>query len=710
MRPSFLRIVTGVLAAGVLLACSGDKSTGPGGSSQEGGPYEGTWALSWGTVTGDAATCRLPSMILVLHQFGDSVAGTYSSHGDLGCLRSGLFYTATPGSGRTGGHLVGDSLPFSFSLPLFTTDASAHDSTLSGVLNWLVVFTNVQTSYSVLSGPWTARRIPPPASQDSPADIELYPDLPIVIGGDSGQIIDTVRSASGQVIPAAPVTFSTSNAATATVGPTGVIHGQGGGLTLFNIIARSGDAYVDAVGVNIPAPQRLKVTPASLAMNREHSAQLTVQILDSLSVPITYVTPTYSVQPAGIVTVSSTGRVSAADTLGAAIVTVRAGNVTATVPVAVVAVAVGLQASPTSGVIIPHDSLQLTATVTDSGGFPVPGAVITFASSDPSVLSVSSSGLLRSVGPDGFADITMSHGAQSAAGHFVVWPGHVPSIIATSHTGGAPFSMAVSPSGAMYSGGAAVYRGDLPAYGFTVQSSLGGSVKSIAFDSSGHRAFFASYGSKYIDVIDADSDRIVDSVDVSQSVGPGQGVVSVALSSDGSRLFVGAGTFLVSYDAGSLAFVDSVGVGGSSVAHFSFDPAQSRGYASVTGGVEEFDENTLQRLRTWSVPNAQGTAVAPDGSELYVAVADSGIRIIDLASGQFESPVQLPGLYDLKVLPGPDLIVADGSAGYVYVLDRTTRLLLASLPAGGTPRRMAVDPSGQLIIEANEGGWVDFIK
>ena len=131
---------------------------------------------------------------------------------------------------------------------------------------------------------------------------------------------------------------------------------------------------------------------------------------------------------------------------------------------------------------------------------------------------------------------------------------------------------------------------------------------------------------------------------------------------------------------------------------------------TFSGGVEEFDLNTLHLLRAWSEPGAAGTTVSPDGSELYIAANNAGLRIVDLVSGADEPLVPLPGLYDVKVLPGSDVIVADGVRGGVFVLDRASRVLIARLPVGGAPRGMAVDPTGHLIIEANESGWVDFIQ
>ena len=55
---------------------------------------------------------------------------------------------------------------------------------------------------------------------------------------------------------------------------------------------------------------------------------------------------------------------------------------------------------------------QLSAEIIDSAGQPIGGAGITFTSSDPTKLSVSPTGLVRSEGPPGQADVVVSSGTK----------------------------------------------------------------------------------------------------------------------------------------------------------------------------------------------------------------------------------------------------------------------------------------------------------
>lgn len=78
-------------------------------------------------------------------------------------------------------------------------------------------------------------------------------------------------------------------------------------------------------------------------------------------------------------------------------------------------------ATPADIVVAPNvprvpagDTEQLTATVVDAGGRAIEGYPVTFHSSDVSVLTVSRTGLLRSVGPLGTSIITVEAGGVAA--------------------------------------------------------------------------------------------------------------------------------------------------------------------------------------------------------------------------------------------------------------------------------------------------------
>ena len=60
-------------------------------------------------------------------------------------------------------------------------------------------------------------------------------------------------------------------------------------------------------------------------------------------------------------------------------------------------------------------TVQLTATASNAAGKSVPATGVTYASSTPTILTVSPAGLATAVGPVGTATVTASLGAVSAA-------------------------------------------------------------------------------------------------------------------------------------------------------------------------------------------------------------------------------------------------------------------------------------------------------
>jgi len=108
----------------------------------------------------------------------------------------------------------------------------------------------------------------------------------------------------------------------------------------------------------------------------------------------------------------------------------------------------------------------------------------------------------------------------------------------------------------------------------------------------------------------------------------------------------------------------------------------------------------------------QATAIDPNGTELYVAHEAGFLQIWDRTTGQTTRIVPLGNnLFGLAVSPVQALIyVAYEYAGRVGILDRASRVELAQIQVGGTPRRIVLDQSRTTAIVVNQGGWVDFIQ
>ena len=139
--------------------------------------------------------------------------------------------------------------------------------------------------------------------------------------------------------------------------------------------------------------------------------QLTASVQDQSGATIGGAALTWTSSAASVATVSSTGLVTAvAD--GTATITATSGSANATVAVTVqVPVSLDLSYTILSFAAL-GDTTQLIATVKNAGGSVISNPTVTWATSNASVATVSSAGLVTAVS-DGTATITATSGSES---------------------------------------------------------------------------------------------------------------------------------------------------------------------------------------------------------------------------------------------------------------------------------------------------------
>jgi YVTN family beta-propeller protein len=119
------------------------------------------------------------------------------------------------------------------------------------------------------------------------------------------------------------------------------------------------------------------------------------------------------------------------------------------------------------------------------------------------------------------------------------------------------------------------------------------------------------------------------------------------------------------------------------------------------------DPATNEITRTYTLGGMpQRLAVAPGGTELYVANEISGLDVVNVASGAVNSVSFETAGYGLGLTPdGSKLYVLLPQAGELRVLDRVTRALVKTLFVGGTPRNVVFASDGTALV-ANEAAIV----
>ncbi|MGH7460532.1 MAG: Ig-like domain-containing protein [Longimicrobiales bacterium] len=164
---------------------------------------------------------------------------------------------------------------------------------------------------------------------------------------ETANISAAVLFASGDTINGAALTFSSSNAAVATVDGTGRVTARNDGTAQITV-ASANEFFTVSQVVNVTvaiAVASITVTPSPVTMDAGTLVLLTATARDRLNNVLTGRTFTWSSSATGVATVDATGRVTGVSA-GQAVITVRSGTASANVNVTVqVRPTIGLSAT-----------------------------------------------------------------------------------------------------------------------------------------------------------------------------------------------------------------------------------------------------------------------------------------------------------------------------------------------------------------------------
>jgi uncharacterized protein YjdB len=545
-----------------------------------------------------------------------------------------------------------------------------------------------------------------------PASIVVVPNEPRVPLRQTTQLTATVVDAAGRAIDDQPLTFVSGTPEILTVSATGLLTSVGP-LGQARITVASGELTAGVDAVVVFPPSAIVVQPATLELQRGQQAVLGVTVTNELGDPIS-APVTYRTTNPAVVTVDQYGLVTAQQNGAADIVVSSPGRDDVQVPVTVAQIPTTLQVSPTNVVIAPGGQQTISAVVLDAVGDPMPGQPITYASDAPAVATVSSSGVVRGVAA-GSTVISVRSGSLSATVGVFVGSAPPGTILATT-------TLPVSPWGARAVGdwyfvtisNGQLFGGQGTGFTFPMSLDISGLILDVEVNAAGTRAYVAAAVTPQpvegIGVVDLTTSTVVD---VLPGAGTGS-MLAVALSTDESHLFVGTNGGVERIDLTTGTATAVLGITGG-VTAFSRHPTAPRLYGNMGyAAVVEIDAESGTVLRIFRPAEhgvggtVQGTAVAPDGSHVYVALEGGDLLSWNLATDALGPKLTAGGGFGLALSPdGEFLYVARG--GEVLIVDRASLVLLRRVTVGGWARRIAVREDGVALV-TNENGWVDFIK
>lgn len=373
----------------------------------------------------------------------------------------------------------------------------------------------------------------------------------------------------------------------------------------------------------------VQISPPSASLKIGGTLQLAAAALTAGGEQISGAIVAFSSSDASVAT-STTGGLVSAIAPGTATITARSGSAAGSATVTVLPPEpASLQLSVDSVDMAASASTAVTTTVKDASGAVLPNVSVTYTSSDTSVFTVNSTGVI-SARNSGVARLTATASAARDSVPVVVFRAFRGTLQAPVAVPGRPFGVTVSPQGVAYvteQDGNALSRITLPSLTSAGSVPVGPDPGEVIFTASG----------------------------------PLNGMV---LSHDGKHVYV----------------------------------------SNTLGGIAELDATTNALLRIIPLSGTlQDIDISPDGTELYVAVEGKGFDVVNVATGAVSASITLNSAFGLRVSPqGYYVAVGDPSTGHVFVYDRVLRRLVAQFSVSGIVRRLAFDSGDTTLAVASE--------
>lgn len=225
------------------------------------------------------------------------------------------------------------------------------------------------------------------------ASVVVQPSTVQMTVGSKSQLVAAAYDAAQNALTGRTTIWTTSNSAVATVDNAGSVTAVGLGQATITATV-DGVSGRAAVTVGSAAIKSVDVSPSSKTLTAGQSTTLQATVTDVNNKRVSNPIVTWSSSDAQVASVDAGGTVTASK-VGTATITATSGGVSGTATITVSA------GAPTRVTILPNPAsvnvgatLQLTATAFDALGNAVPSQTFTWSSSNTTVATVSSSGLV----------------------------------------------------------------------------------------------------------------------------------------------------------------------------------------------------------------------------------------------------------------------------------------------------------------------------
>ena len=250
------------------------------------------------------------------------------------------------------------------------------------------------------------------------ASVIVTPLSATVSVGQTAQLTATLKDASGNVLSGRAVTWSSSDTTIARVSGSGVVTAVATGSATITATSE-GQSGTSSVSVTPVSVASVAVTPASASVQVGQTVQFTATLKDASGNTLSGRVVTWVSSNTGVASVSSSG-LATAKAAGTATITATSEGKSGTSTVTVTSVPVAsVTVNPGSANLQVGQTVQLTATPKDATGNALSGRVVTWASGNSGVASVSGNGLVTAKAA-GSATITATSEGQNGTAAITV--------------------------------------------------------------------------------------------------------------------------------------------------------------------------------------------------------------------------------------------------------------------------------------------------
>jgi trimeric autotransporter adhesin len=229
------------------------------------------------------------------------------------------------------------------------------------------------------------------------ASVAVTPASDEVVVSQTLQLTATAKDAQGGTLTGRSIAWSTSDASRATVSSTGLVTGVTPGAVTITA-STEGKSGTSSITVKPKPVGAVILSPSQVSVEAGGTRQLTAQVTDDQGNVLTGRPITFSTNNAAVATVSTAGVVTGV-AIGSATITATSEGKTGTADVTVTAVPVAtVEISPPSLDMTVGQGRQLTAIAKDARGTVLAGRAAAWSSGAPSVVTISSTGVVTAVG------------------------------------------------------------------------------------------------------------------------------------------------------------------------------------------------------------------------------------------------------------------------------------------------------------------------